>query len=543
MAKLQKTQHSTRNENHHSESKKMHFSASIIKGIAAVLVSLGLIAVLVLQATGESMDQPSESSIIAAYGEDLEAFKRLRGSLFRITGEIRRQPDLFGPRDTSDPTLLRPEMRHRIMALWYPLLEHYLALDTLCDKYMDFYRLQGMRDKERAFHLARGIFLTQYRVALDILPILEQNPSVDTILNEGDASLGLPRGVYNQFKYQYLNVTEAGRYAALETVSRVFGAAHAPELKQWAAEDAKVILDAGQDTGPLMTFKNGLAIVKRVGHRAWFPVQKGVAEWMGHTKVWRPHQYLIRPEQIDALSSRLQPGDILLERREWYLTNVGIPGFWTHAALYIGSTEQRMAFSRRPEVRQWLHRKGAETIDELIRQRYPQAHANMQAPYRDGRLPQVIEAISPGVSLTSLHYSATCDSLAVLRPRLPEVDRAAAVVRAMRYQGRPYDYSFDFHSDQSLVCTELVFKSYLPGENKQGLNLPLETVMGQTLTPANAFARQFDETFGSENQQLDLVLFLDGQEKEKHAAEADVAAFRTSWQRPKWHILVKDVEH
>jgi hypothetical protein len=62
--------------------------------------------------------------------------------------------------------------------------------------------------------------------------------------------------------------------------------------------------------------------------------------------------------------------------------------------------------------------------------------------------------------------------------------------------------------------------------------------MGQMLTPANAFARQFDQTFGTDGQQMDLVLFLDGREKEKLAAESDLAAFRQSWQRPKWHILV-----
>lgn len=63
--------------------------------------------------------------------------------------------------------------------------------------------------------------------------------------------------------------------------------------------------------------------------------------------------------------------------------------------------------------------------------------------------------------------------------------------------------------------------------------------MGHMVTPANAFVQQFDEAFGTPAQQLDLVVFLDGNEKVKGAVEADASIFRTSWRRPKWHILVQ----
>lgn len=511
----------------------------IIPLTAAMVAALVLVAALDGRTPVEADQEVIGGGFDTFYDQDLAAFKRLRGNLLQITADIKTRTDLFGPKPEDDPTLLRPEIRQQVLSLWYPVLDIYLAMDALVEKYMAFPELKDEEDRKRAFHLARGVFLAQYRTALDIIVVLEQNPVMDTILNETEPSLGLPRGVYTHFKYQYLNIIKAGRYAALEAVARAYKPAADHQMAQWAQEDSRVILEAGKGPGPIMTFNNGMTIVKRFGHTAWFPVQKGVARWMGKTKVWRPHHYLIQAEQIQNLSKRLEPGDILLERREWYLTNVGIPGFWTHAALYIGTSDQRAAFSKEPEVKAWLEQHYADNIDDLIRKQYPEAFAGMQIPYKDGYLPQVIEALSPGVSLTSLHYSATCDSLAVLRPRLSKTDRAAAVVRAMHYYGRPYDYAFDFVSDESLVCTELIVKSYLPGRLKQGLQLPFEKVMGQLVTPANAFAQEFDRTYGTRGQQLDLILFLDGHEKAQHAVESGLEAFRRSWNRPKWHILVE----
>ena len=50
-----------------------------------------------------------------------------------------------------------------------------------------------------------------------------------------------------------------------------------------------------------------------------------------------PHRGLISPEQLDDLRTKLRPGDILIERRNWYISNSLLPGFWPHAALYLGS--------------------------------------------------------------------------------------------------------------------------------------------------------------------------------------------------------------
>lgn len=152
---------------------------------------------------------------------------------------------------------------------------------------------------------------------------------------------------------------------------------------------------------------------------------------------------------------------------------------------------------------------------------------------------RVIEAISEGVSFTTLEHSADCDSLVVLRPKSVKPEKAQALLRAFHYAGRPYDFNFDFATDSELVCTELVCKSYEPAAGFQGLTFPLTEMLGRKVTPANDFVKQFDAQCGTPEQQFDLVIFLDGQERRRNAVEASLAEFRESWKRPKWHVLVE----
>ena len=43
-----------------------------------------------------------------------------------------------------------------------------------------------------------------------------------------------------------------------------------------------------------------------------------------------------------SIAAFLQPGDVIITRHAKALTNLFIPGFWPHSALYIGTREQAM---------------------------------------------------------------------------------------------------------------------------------------------------------------------------------------------------------
>ncbi|MGD9171106.1 MAG: YiiX/YebB-like N1pC/P60 family cysteine hydrolase [Candidatus Thiodiazotropha sp.] len=462
-----------------------------------------------------------------------------RKGLSDILNYLRSDKDLLTKWKKANNRLLDRKQREQVRSTWVSFLDRLLILDSISQSYEDYKHHQDERVLKMAFRIAYAAFLARYRYVLDFLEITERNPQFHTLLNEPIAELGLEQDTYAGVKYHYLHIAIATEFARLALAYRLTGEEPGFRLNQGIIEDQAKIWEYGKGKGIKQTIKNGIQIVKDSSFKAFFPIQKGVSEWMGDVRVHRPHQSLIRIEQIRSLQPRLEPGDVLLERREWYLSNIGLPGFWPHAALFIGTPEQRQHYFQASDIEVWVRQQGIASgeFEALLKQRYPKAYAESLTKQENDHLTRVIEAVSEGVVFTSLEHSADADSLAVLRPRLSRLDKAKAILQAFHYSGRPYDFNFDFLTDSELVCTELVYKAYEANADKGGITLPVVEILGRFATPANEIVKQFDQNFDSQKQQFDLVLFLDGQEKTRTALKSDLATFRQSWKRPKWHIL------
>src|SRR5262249_54013007 len=144
-----------------------------------------------------------------------------------------------------------------------------------------------------------------------------------------------------------------------------------------------------------------------------------------------------------------------------------------------------------------------------------------------------------GVSFTAFEHAFAVDYLAAMRPRLSKLEKAKAIEHAFKYQGRPYDFEFDFLSDSTLVCTELVYKSYQPAADQKGLKIDLVDVAGRRTLPANELVKLFDQQYGKPEQQLDFVAFYDGHEKDGTCGPSTLEEFRKTWQRVKWDVAQK----
>ncbi|HEX7829084.1 MAG TPA: YiiX/YebB-like N1pC/P60 family cysteine hydrolase [Thermoanaerobaculia bacterium] len=460
---------------------------------------------------------PLTARAAARASGDARAVEIYRAGLEAAAAEMLEIGGTSGRREM----LTSPE-KQRVRDTWSVFLDYLLALDSIGAYHRD-------EKNEEAMVITYAAFLAQYRGTLDMIEAAEKLPGADEVLNEAVPSIGLSSGSYARVKFRWLNVARATEYAALDSLYRVRGGNSLPRLRTLIDADSKAVIDAGRGKGPVQTARNAFKIARSAAFTAWFPVQKGVAEWMGDTRLAKADRALVSHAQIATIAPRLEPGDVLLERREWYLSNVGLPGFWPHTAMFIGNTGTRARYFDDPNVHAWVREQGRSDGDfeAFLRERYPAAYAN-------SRNAHVIEAMSEGVSLTTIDHSAAADSFAALRPRTSKREKAIAVARAFGYVGRPYDFNFDFHTDSALVCSEVLYKAY-----EGSVTFPLSTTMKRLNTPPNDIVREFDETYGTERQQFDLVLFLDGHERERVAKPASVGEFRASWKRPKWQVLLQ----
>ncbi|MFC1467665.1 YiiX/YebB-like N1pC/P60 family cysteine hydrolase, partial [Verrucomicrobiota bacterium] len=390
-----------------------------------------------------------------------------------------------------------------------------------------FYLLDYLAQPELhadCFYLAYAAYVTQYDATLTLKKALAANPSMATFLDEGDASRGIPAGFWSYMERwltepdTLLRLNAGAAYLALVKKDISFG-----RQKVAALESEVAALYKKLGKSPDLFLKSPLELFEKGAFQLWFPVQKSVAVQMSLMRT-AARDYLITPEAVRRLIPRLEPGDILVERRNWHMTNVGIPGFWPHVALYVGTPEEVDAcFDGLPML-------NGMKASEWLRRSHPAAVSSWAGSTEFGRC-RVIEALRDGIIFQPFEKSVNCDYLGVLRPTVGKASKLQALSQAFDFYGRAYDYNFDFATDNELVCSELVYKAY---QSAEGMTLKPQMVQGRELLPPNILVQQaLDATSGC----AEPVLFIDALEKENRSFENSADKLAESWRRPKWDIM------
>jgi hypothetical protein len=137
-------------------------------------------------------------------------------------------------------------------------------------------------------------------------------------------------------------------------------------------------------------------------------------------------------EVLTALKPHLRAGDVLVTRHDDAMSNLFLPGFWPHAALYIGDADERAELGVKPD-----------SSDDRCLRAY-----------------QFLEAKKDGVLFRPIEETLRVDAFMVLRPKLGREDRVEALRRAISHEGKLYDFMFDFRKADRLACTEVIYRSY-----------------------------------------------------------------------------------
>lgn len=186
-----------------------------------------------------------------------------------------------------------------------------------------------------------------------------------------------------------------------------------------------------------------------------------------------------QPEIIERVSGKLRAGDILLEKTPFRLTDSFIPGHWGHVAVWVGTPDElrTLGIWEHPVVRKF--------------------HAEIESGQG------VVEALRAGVKMNTMRHFMNIDDLAVLRDQtLVEGQRVQVILQALRQVGKGYDFNFDVESTDRIVCSELVYHTFVHRQ------WPTAKALGRvTISPDNVARHSLPGDF------LDVVvLFHDGKE-------------------------------
>ena len=411
---------------------------------------------------------------------DLQTLKEIVAGLDRLEARLEVSPI---PAAVTRRGYFTPDEDDRVRQGVLVYRNYRLAAYEMILRYRDYASVQPPQCQLRCFLVAFGAALVLYAKSLKIIAFAEHVPMLRAKINEPDSKYDLEAGFFDDVLAGYSRLCN---YRAILQADG-FWRAHRREAHAFAAE-------AGEDWTWLLDLirHQRHAVRHRLLHVAWQrlrhdwrafgqtmlspfrQVRHGIESLLGDrfadAAVAGQPTSGIPPPILATLRPQLQPGDVLLVRDDGRLTAAILPGFWTHAALFLGgrSDLQCLGLTTHPHVARHWH-----TIPEST-----------------GPMGLVIEAMFPRVQLNPLEKCLQVDHLVVLRPSLPTSELASAIGEAMGHLGKPYDFEFDFNNSSRIVCTELVYRSF---HSRGNLSFSLTKRVGRfTLTGDDIIAQALD---------------------------------------------------
>jgi len=145
------------------------------------------------------------------------------------------------------------------------------------------------------------------------------------------------------------------------------------------------------------------------------------------------------PKFLSRVTSALRPMDVLLEKTPFRLTDNFIPGFWGHAAIYIGTKEDL------EELGIWENELVQKYSKEISKGKF------------------IVEALRDKVQMNTLDHFSDIDDFSLIRTRVEftNAEKAEHILRALSHVGKKYDFSFDVETGDTIVCSELHYRTFI----------------------------------------------------------------------------------
>ncbi|MGZ8901561.1 MAG: YiiX/YebB-like N1pC/P60 family cysteine hydrolase [Limisphaerales bacterium] len=302
----------------------------------------------------------------------------------------------------------------------------------------------------QTFLIGFAAALTLYSKSLKLIQTYEREPLVRAKLNESEEKFGLGEGFFEEVLAAYSSPKNYWRLLKASAFWRTHQRAakrmglldedYAQSLTSTIRRQRKAIprrllqVLAQRARYDLRLF---CATALNPFRRTGYAFKSVIGTAFAGARVTLNYKPALTREILQTLRTKLQPGDILLVRADEKLTAAILPGFWSHAAIYLGTKQEFAEAGLELDARRAaiFDRHGADT-------------------------PIVIEAIAPKLTTSPLDKSLFGDHAVALRPNVPLDLLECALREAFAHLGKAYDFEFDFNVTSRIVCTELVYRAF-----------------------------------------------------------------------------------
>lgn len=452
---------------------------------------------------------------------------------------------LSGNTVLENPSLKKQELTQeegeKLRNDWENLILTSIETEKMTDRHRYFQQISMFSNKEthiKSFVIAYALYMKKFEIFHKIITEANKNPAAVKIFNQYSERLAVG-GMYD-------DVT--GRFFASNSLLRrnlgyAYFSLRLPKDSDAISPNYASLIEVSKASYGYL-FQNSLShvtdrsivyknTIDKTAFEAWLPIQKNIiTDKVGNIHVGDRHDKFISIEQIQEMKKSLQPGDIILYRKNWYASNVGIPGFWTHAGLYTGTLEDMNLF-----FKDEIASRGYQSMNELLQKERPEVYPVLIEKDKKGYIPSVIESQTHGTLIQSVESSASVDYLGIVRSTLSKSEILEALLESFSHYNKPYDYAFDLDTKNEIYCSELVYDAYLATGKSKGIVFPKSMVSGRLMVPPSAIIEKFVNEHETQNSELKFVYFLDASETTKQAFVSDVKAFIGTLSRPKYSGL------
>jgi len=250
----------------------------------------------------------------------------------------------------------------------------------------------------------------------------------------------------------------------------------------------RITADVGAQMGSLRSkfgqlMSSAMDTVSKVFGNAMGSIHLGEASVVGE----------LRDRVESEMLAILKPGDVLLDKTRFALTDKIIPGHFGHVAMWLGTPEEMLALGLfdRATNSQSLN-KAKEYQERLMK-----GHC-------------VLEALRPGVECNDLQHFLNVDEVVILRMKPKTRNQAQQqsligqiLARGLYHLGQAYDFNFDINTSNTIVCSELVYQAF-----PESIEWPTAVAMGRaTISPDNVAVMAGP----SDRFPFEVIYFFDGE--------------------------------